>query len=160
VGAALGLMVCRIEAAKNQQAAGELITIGDRLAEISARLQQYIQGDAEAYDRVMTAYRLPKTDPARAERIASALQAATEVPLATATLGLEAARLLRQLLPRIKPSMVSDLKVGMLMALAAIEGGLENVGINLKSLPNQQIARDILTRVEAIKHSLVELRRL
>jgi hypothetical protein len=46
------------------------------------------------------------------------------------------------------------------MALAAIEGGLENVGINLKSLSNQQVVGDLLTKVEGIKHSLVELRRL
>jgi formiminotetrahydrofolate cyclodeaminase len=82
------------------------------------------------------------------------------VPLSTATLALEVARLLRQLLPRIKPSMASDIKVGLLMALASIEGGLENVGINLKSLPNQQVVRDLLLKVEGIKHSLVDLRRL
>jgi glutamate formiminotransferase/formiminotetrahydrofolate cyclodeaminase len=160
VAAALGLMVCRIEGAKSPQAATDLAAIGDRLGELSAKLQQLIQADAEAYEQVLRAYRLPKTDPDRADSIATALQVATDVPLSTATLALEVARLLRQLLPRIKPSMASDIKVGLLMALASIEGGLENVGINLKSLPNQQVVRDLLLKVEGIKHSLVDLRRL
>jgi glutamate formiminotransferase/glutamate formiminotransferase/formiminotetrahydrofolate cyclodeaminase len=160
VAAALGLMVCRIEAMRNPETRQDLVQYGDRLAKLSGQLQQLIQADAEAYETVLQAYRLPKTDPGRADAISSSLQLATEVPLRTATLAVEAARELRELLPRIKPTMASDLKVGLLMALAAIEGGLENVGINLKSVTNQDVLKDVLPRIERLKQSLVELRTL
>ena len=159
VAAALGLMVCRIEAAR-QPSQPDLVQAGDRLAKISAKLQQLIQADADAYDTVMQAYRLPKSDAGRGRAITSSLQLATEVPLMTATLAVETARELRTLLPRIKPSMASDIKVGLLMAVAAIEGGLENVGINLKSLTDQEVLKDLVPRVERLKQSLVELRTL
>jgi glutamate formiminotransferase/formiminotetrahydrofolate cyclodeaminase len=173
LAAALGVMVCRLAEGQDKtpkrpvegQASETtsmppLAATRDRLVALSSRLKDLIQADAEAYEGVLRAYRLSKNDPQRATAIASSLQGATEVPLTTATLALEAAQLLRQVLPHIKPTMASDLKVGLLMALAAIEGGLENVIINLKALTNQQVIKDFLARVERIKHGLVEIRSL
>jgi glutamate formiminotransferase/formiminotetrahydrofolate cyclodeaminase len=160
VAAALGVMVCRLAEGQAKTSIPSLAAARDRLVALSSMLKDLIQADAEAYEGVLQAYRRPKHDPERAKAIASSLQLATEVPITTATLALEAAQLLRQILPHIKPTMASDLKVGLLMALAAIEGGLENVSINLKSLTNQQVIKEILSRVERIKHGLVEIRSL
>jgi formiminotetrahydrofolate cyclodeaminase len=54
----------------------------------------------------------------------------------------------------------SDLKVGLLLALAAIEGALENVKTNLKSQKNQPLNKDLAIRIQAITQSLVELKGL
>jgi len=82
------------------------------------------------------------------------------VPLETATLASETALLLRTLLAQTKPTVVPDLKVGLLMARAAIEGGLENVYANLKSQANQLVVNDLTQRARAIEQRLVELKSL
>jgi glutamate formiminotransferase/formiminotetrahydrofolate cyclodeaminase len=177
LAAALGVMVCRlgppaaqvrkkekkIPSAKSKTGTGkdpDLTTVEPRLAELGQRLRNLIQADAEAYQMVLLAYRLPKTDPARPEAIASGLAAATRVPLETSVLACEAAFLLRSLIPLVKPSVASDLKVGLIMALAAIESGLENVMTNLKSQANQKFIDEIRGRVQTLQRSLVELKRL
>ena len=82
------------------------------------------------------------------------------MPLETADLACETASLLRGLLSQTKPTVASDLKVGLLMALAAIEGGLENVMTNLKAQGNQGFLNEIAPRVQAIQQRLVELKKL
>mgnify|MGYP001771012367 CR=1 FL=1 len=131
-----------------------------RLLLLISRLQHLIQADANAYAGVIQAYRLPKTDPSRATAISANLMLATRVPLETAELAREAASRLRALLMQAKPSVASDLRVGLLMALAAIQGGLENVRANLKYIRNQLFTEDILRRVNDIEQSLVELKGL
>ncbi|MEK6526769.1 MAG: cyclodeaminase/cyclohydrolase family protein, partial [Nitrospirota bacterium] len=131
-----------------------------RLTDLREKLRGLVQADADAYAGVMRAYRLPKTDPARLDAVSTSLRVATEVPLETAALASEAAALLRALVQQTKPAVASDLKVGLLLALAAIEGGLENVRANLKSLKNQRFNDEIASRIQAIKQSLVELKGL
>jgi formiminotetrahydrofolate cyclodeaminase len=176
LAAALGVMVCRIgppspEHQKDGKGSNEpsnaeakktsdLQSVESHLTELGEKLRTLIQADSDAYQGVMQAYRLPKTDPARADAISSALMTATRVPLETAALACETAFLLRSLMPIVKPAVASDLKVGLIMALAAIEGGLENVIINLKSQSNQKLNEEIRGRVKALQQSLVELKRL
>src|SRR5207247_7182845 len=128
----VGVMACRLAGPAGQAA----VACDDRSAQrlLTApreKLQGLIQADADAYASVVRVYRLPKTDPARPEAISTSLRIATEVPLETAALATEVASLLRALLPQTRPAVASDLKVGLLLALAAIEGALENVKTNL-----------------------------
>ncbi|MBI5410679.1 MAG: glutamate formimidoyltransferase, partial [Nitrospirae bacterium] len=168
LAAALGVMACRIGPPSDQASppAGRPESVGDlerterRLIEISTRLQALVQADAEAYEGVLRAYRLPKTDPSRPDRISAGLQAATEVPLETASLACETAGLLRFLIPRTKPSVSSDLKVGLFMVKAAIQGGLENVAANLKVQTNQILTNECAVKMKGIKESLEELKGL
>ncbi len=164
LAAALGVMVCRIGSsgagttAPSQPA--DHSSSEPRLVRLGGRLRGLIQADADAYAEVVRAYRLSKTDGTRAEAISAALRKATEVPLETADLACETASLLRGLLSQIKPTVASDLKVGLLMALAAIEGGLENVMTNLKAQGNQGLLNEITPRVQAIQQRLVDLKAL
>ncbi|HKW85812.1 MAG TPA: formimidoyltransferase-cyclodeaminase, partial [Nitrospiraceae bacterium] len=171
LGAALGIMACRIGLPtdqKKQQSVqakvpGEAIDLQAterRLQELSERLRSLIQADADAYAGVVKAYRLPKTDPTRSNAISTSLRVATEVPLETATLASETASLLRTLLAQTKPTVAPDLKVGLLIARAAIEGGLQNIYANLKSQTNQSVVNDLARRAKAIEQCLVELKSL
>lgn len=166
LAAALGVMACRIststEPKRSSEAAecADLESTGQRLLDLGSQLQRLIQADANAYAKVIQAYRLPKTDPSRATAIAAALELATKVPLETAEMAREVASLLRMLLAQTKPSVASDLKVGLFMALAAVQGGLENVMENVKSIKNHRLIEDILGHVKAIEQSLVELKGL
>lgn len=171
LAAALGVMVCRIGPARTQappasepgapQSAGEqLRTAERRLATLVERLRTLIQTDAAAYADVTRAYRLPKTDASRPEVIAVSLRIATEVPLETASLASEVAGILRMLSPLVKPSVTSDLKVGLLMARAALEGALDNVIVNMKDMTNQSLVDSIGSKLQPLQQSLVELKSL
>jgi glutamate formiminotransferase/glutamate formiminotransferase/formiminotetrahydrofolate cyclodeaminase len=176
LAAALGVMVCRLgppadvaqkkddkKPSSDKAQTGkrpDLRVVEQSLVQLGSKLRDLVQADADAYQAVLKAYRLPKADPARPEAIASSLAIATSVPLETAALASEAASLLRSVIPVVKPSVASDLKVGLIMALAAIEGGLENVMTNLKAQPNQKLIGEVRGRVEALQESLVELKRL
>lgn len=170
LAASLGVMVCRISAADQKasqagpaigsEGAGNLEATARRLIELRDKLRNLTQADADAYAGVMEAYRAPKTDPGRAEMISASLRLATQVPLEIAALACDVASLLRGLHGRTKAAAASDLKVGLLMALAAIEGGLENVRVNLKSQRNQSIIDAISPQVSRITERLVELKGL
>lgn len=173
LAAALGLMVGRItaQAAQRKSPAGgagsteapapfDFRAAEERLTALTTTLQALIQQDADAYAGVLQAYRLPKSEPTRSQSIAASLRTAIEVPLQTAALASEVASLLQALLPHVKPAMASDLKVGLLMAVAALAGGLENVRENIKSLENQQVIEDLLPRVQQLEQRLVELKAL
>lgn len=171
LAAGLGVMACRLGPSSDQKKPpGSAATVAEhvadlkaseqRLIELRVKLQALIQKDAEAYEGLLRAFRLPKTDPSRPEAIATGLRVATEAPLDTAALASEAASLLRRVMPLVKPAVASDVRVGLFMAVAAIEGGLENVQANLKSQQNQQLAGEFAPRIQAITQSLVELKRL
>ncbi|MBM4122758.1 MAG: cyclodeaminase/cyclohydrolase family protein, partial [Nitrospira sp.] len=68
--------------------------------------------------------------------------------------------LLRSVITQTKPSVSADLKVGLFMARAAIQGGLENVEENLKSQKNQEFIPETTKKVQGIKESLEELKGL
>jgi glutamate formiminotransferase/glutamate formiminotransferase/formiminotetrahydrofolate cyclodeaminase len=164
LAASLGLMACRVTAGRTQRADAEsqqkrdLTDIQAHLQKLQQRLMELIRIDAEAFEGVLQAYRMPKDDPARAHTIAQALIRAAEVPLETAALADETAERLLQAREITKPAVTADLTVGVFMARAAIEGGIENVEVNLKAIENQPVRTEMLARVEYLRKRLVELR--
>jgi formiminotetrahydrofolate cyclodeaminase len=127
---------------------------------LAAELKELVQADAEAYAGVVQAYRMLKSDTGRPGAILENLRTATLVPLRTAERATDVATLLVSLREETKPSVSSDLKVGLLMALAAMEGGLENVRTNLKQTKIQSLDSEIANRVHIVEQSLVELKKL
>ena len=167
LAASLGVMACRIgppsqksEDSRGDEQSRELKASEHRLQSLAAELKELVQADADAYAEVVQAYRRPKSDPGRPAAILENLRTATLVPLKTAELARDAATRLLSLREKTKPSVSSDLKVGLLMALAAIQGGLENVNANVKQSKNQSLDSEIANRIRIIEQSLVELKRL
>ncbi len=157
--AALGVMACRISAGEPGRKA-DLEPLETRLVGLGERLRGLIQADAEAYAAVIAAYRRPKTDAARPQAIASSLRRATEAPLATASATQDVLAVLRQLLPLAKPAVTTDLRVGLLMGLAALEAACENVRVNLETLKDKEYLEEVTRRLNSIKQSVVELKTL
>ncbi|HVB57765.1 MAG TPA: glutamate formimidoyltransferase [Candidatus Acidoferrales bacterium] len=156
LGASLGQMVAMLSSRKNSQAAyaEALRKAATEFQAASRALTVAIDRDAESFESVMTAYKLPRQTPSdrrrREEAVQQALQGAVEAPLAV---GREAAELfdqLGQLEAVASPSMLSDIRVGRLMAAAAVRGALENVAINLASISDAAFAG----RVQAESRSL------
>ena len=173
LAAALGVMACRIGAGipyEKHSPAREQVAVDDlrqqlkslehRLVELASTFTSLIQQDADAYSGVLQAYRLPKAYVGRSLAIEEKFVAATMVPLRTAELAREVGSLLAALQPLIKPSVGSDLRVGLFMVIAALEGGLENTRTNLKQITNQLLEKEITDRLTVLEQGLVDLKRL
>ena len=110
LASALGIMGSRI----SRQPVTE-----HRLEEITWRLSDLLQADGEAYRTFVEAAMLPKTDSNRPMALSSALHVATEIPLEMAERSAEAGALLHACSSGAKRRVQSDLKVGLIMAIAA-----------------------------------------
>jgi len=142
----LGQMVVGLSRKKKAQAA-YVDQLSEALAEFlaaSRSLTLAIDRDAAAFDSVMAAYKLPQSTPEenrrREEAVQAALQGAANVPLEVARKAAEVFEKLGQLESIASPSMISDVRVGRLMAAAAVRGALENVAINLESITDRAFA--------------------
>jgi glutamate formiminotransferase/formiminotetrahydrofolate cyclodeaminase len=143
LASSLGQMVAGLSRKKKSQAAyvddlsaaiAELRKTGDELAAA-------IDRDAASYESVLAAYKLSKETPAEQEKreatIQEAMKSASEVPMRVAELAAEIYERLGQLEGISAASMLSDLRVGRLMAAAGARGALANVAINLESITDK-----------------------
>lgn len=140
LAASLAQMVAGLSRKKKSQAAyvDQLSqTISDMRAAASD-LAAAIDHDAESYDAVLAAFKLPKETPEdqrqREEAIQKATRGAAEVPMTVARKATEIFDRLGQLQAISSASMSSDLRVARLMAAAGARGALANVAINLDSI--------------------------
>lgn len=140
VGASLLAMVAGLpkpKAASDDDRAS-LTAAGDRCTRISAELEALIDTDSEAYELVVSAFRLPKgTDEEKAARTAAiqdALKAATEAPLEVMRRCADALDAAPAVSALGNPNAASDVQVGILMLTAGLRGAQHNVEINLGSV--------------------------
>lgn len=112
--------------------------IAQRAADLRGRLEQLGDADADAFDQVTAAYKMPRADDAqkaaRSEAIQAALRVAADVPLETARISAEVIELGEEAAPLLNAAVISDVLVGALMAQAALNSAALNVEINLASM--------------------------
>jgi len=129
---------------------GTLAAIRTRAAELRSDLTDLVDIDADAYDAVVAARRLPRDTraeaAARAELMAQATRAATIAPLRTARAASEVLTLATALAPIGNRNAVSDVGVAGLLGGAAVRAAGLNVSINLPAL-----ADDDPLRIEAAR---------
>jgi glutamate formiminotransferase/formiminotetrahydrofolate cyclodeaminase len=150
LAAALGRMVASMSRTKKSLAQHEsrFAKILTALEADCAALTAAVDRDAESYNAVAAAYRLPKDSPERPGAIQAALQFATQVPLETAERATRVEAALAILEEIASPSMASDLAVGRMMAEAAIGGALANVETNLGSITDKEFVATIRNRMD------------
>ena len=134
-GAALVAMVARLSPRDAPELAAAAVERADRLRTVLADL---VEADAQAFDAVMAAYRLPKTTPEeqarRREAVQRALIAASEVPLQVSAHAVEVLQTAAGLVDRANPGVISDLGVAALLAETGASGAGFNVMINARSI--------------------------
>ncbi len=151
LAASLGVMGARLGGQSDRE---------QRLLELSRQLHRLVQADMEVYTELMNAYKIPKQHPDRLHAISIALQRATEAPLEIAELSCEVARFLHALRERSKPTIQSDLTVGLTIAISAAHAGLITVRTNINTQRNQQLTETIQSRITKATESLEELKGL
>jgi formiminotetrahydrofolate cyclodeaminase len=105
-----------------------------------------VERDAEAFQRVMAAYKRPKDE--RGPFVEEALQGAAEVPLQV--LERACGMLMRLGELQIPARFASDLAVAKALAAAAKTGALENVRINLDAIKGEVFRASVATRLHAL----------
>lgn len=115
----------------------------DKLAEIRAELSTLVDKDTDSFNEFMKAVKMPKeTDEEKAAREKAMYEATVfsiEVPYRTATLSLEALRLLDFLVANGNQNAITDIGVGTLMLCTGLEGAVLNVKVNLMGLENKEL---------------------
>lgn len=143
-GAALVAMVARLTSGRKRYAdvEAQMQVIIQQAETLRARLTALVVEDADAYDRVSAAYRLPKTTDeeraARAAAIQAGMQAASLTPLETAEACAEVIALAEQVVNHGNVNARTDGGVGALLAHAGLQGAVWNVQVNLDSIDDPQ----------------------
>jgi len=136
----------------------QLSTQLDELRKTADQLAEIIDLDAESYNAVIAAFKLPQGNHEEIRQRDAAIQAATqkaaEVPLAVALEGAHLNKKLLQLESIAAASMKSDLQVARLMAVAGAQGALANVEINLQGLKDPGYVSVMRKRVAEVRKQL------
>jgi formiminotetrahydrofolate cyclodeaminase len=156
LAAALGEMVCGLTLKRKSYAAhhASLEESHRRLAQLRDRLLTNVDRDAQSYEAVVAALKLPKSteseQAARARAREEANKTATLVPMETAEMAAETARLVESVRPITLAQAASDLAVALHLAGAARCGALDNVRANLPSIQDRDWAAQIEARVQRL----------
>jgi glutamate formiminotransferase/formiminotetrahydrofolate cyclodeaminase len=157
VGSSLVAMVARLTVGKKgfEQVQGRMEQIVAEADAVRVEFLSLADLDAEAFDGVMQAYRLPKeTDEdkkARSEAIQRAMTAAAEVPARVARRGVAVLDLAREVTATGNPNAASDGGAAAQILRSAVEGALANVEINLASLKDADLTSRLRAEVETLR---------
>ena len=124
-------------------------------------MQEFIVKDAESFDRVMDAFKLPKYTDEEKEKRNVAVQEATKgaigVPLQVMEKALEALGMIKVVVEKGNPNMISDAGVSSLLARTAAEGAYLNVRINLNSIEDQAFITTTREKADSLKQEALIL---
>jgi len=136
-GGAAAALGCALAAALVEMAArfAALEPAVARAGALRAEATRLGEADLSAYAPVLEALRLPRDDPARADRLQAASSAAAEVPLAVAEAAAEVAVLARSVAEDGRPALRGDALAGADLAAGAARAAARLVEINLADAP-------------------------
>jgi methenyltetrahydrofolate cyclohydrolase len=156
MGAALLSMVCNVTLGKKglEAVESDMKAVRDESERLRARLTAMVAEDIAAFDGLMAAYRLPKSDDEeksrRAEAIQANLRAATETPLDCARVCAQVVALARRAAEKGFAGVISDAGVGVLAANSALRSAALNVYINAPSLKDRGYAVAATAEIETL----------
>jgi len=140
LGSALVSMVCNLTLGRKKYADVQehMERALKRAGELRDEFLVLARRDAEAFNRVMDAYRLPRETPEdkkqRAQEIQKGLKGATEVPLQVMRTSMELIRLGKEVLEHGNKNAASDAAASVRLGAAALTIGRYNVYINLAGI--------------------------
>ena len=165
LAASLSAMVANLTVGRKKY-----VEVNDLMQELTARLETAarrlladVDRDSEAYDRVFSAFKLPKdTDEqkaVRSETIQRETKYAAQVPM-------EVARAVHDILPHIatvaqrgNSNAVTDACVAMMCARTAVLGALLNVKINLSSIKDEAFVKAMAEEAARLEIDTMEQER-
>ena len=159
LGAALTSMVCHLTIHKPgyESVQNELPILIDRANNLRKEFTVLIDEDTTAYNRVVSALKLPKeTEEDKAKRkeaLQHAFIGAAEVPLHTARLCADLLKIADEVAHKGNKNSITDAAVAALMAQAGLEAAILNVRINLTSIKDAEF-------VERVSAEIIDLQQM
>jgi len=163
LASALSSMVCRLTIGKKRfkDVEEELKQVLEKAETTRKQMQEFIIKDAESFDKVMEAFKLPKYTDEEKKRRDEAVQEATKgaivVPLQVMEKTLEALAMVKVVAEKGNPNMISDAGVSSLMARTALEGAYLNVRINLNLIEDQNFVAITRQKADSLKQEALIL---
>jgi formiminotetrahydrofolate cyclodeaminase len=160
MGTALLMMVAGMTKSRtgSQEEAAALAEATASLISVRERFSQLADTDSEAYNQVLAAYKLPKSDDAekaaRKAAVQLALTAATTAPLETLRAADQAVQLAAVVAQHGNRNAVSDVGVGIGLLLAAADGAVANVRINVGTLADESFKSAAAAAVDEISRRI------
>ena len=165
LSAAPSAMVANLTVGKKgyEAARPEMIATAVRAQELKDALLGAVDRDTKAFNKVMEAFRLPKTTPEQAEEkdraVEEANKQATLVPLEVLEKSVEAVALAKVAAAKGNRNSVSDAGVGGLVGQAAGEGAYYNVLINLSGIKDAAFTAGVRREAASSKSPSTKKRR-
>jgi formiminotetrahydrofolate cyclodeaminase len=162
MAAGLITMVCDLTIGKKQYAEfeDEARSIRERAEALRSNLQQLAQDDIDVFNRLMAAYKLPRTTEADAASRRAAIQEmtkqATDVPLRTARAIVSLLPLCMPLMQRGNRTALGDVGAAALLIKSAAPAALLNVESNVQVLEDQMFVRNARAQAEDLTAGLDE----
>jgi len=163
IGVALSSMVANLTIGKEkfkdkEELMKEIVQKNEKLKK---ELLELIEKDAEAFNKVADALKLPKNNPEEKEKrkeiLENALKEASLVPLEVMKKSLEALKILENTLGNSTPNAVSDIGVSALCLKSAIQSAWLNVKINLVSIRDKDFVYEIQRQAESLLEDGIQL---
>jgi len=160
LAAGLVCMVARITLSKKEvgQKSDQLQELVRKGEDLRQRFLGLVVEDAESFDAVMQAFKLPKDKPdVRTKAIQETTMRAAEVPLRTLESSIEVLRLSKEVAKYGTANALSDVTTSVAASRAAIEGAAGNVLINLDALDDKPYVDRARSRVSELRKEGLQL---
>ena len=156
LGAALGTMVANLSAHKrgwDDKWAQYSADAVEGLA-IQEQLLLLVDADTAAFNGIMDAYGLPKSNPdqktARTAAIQAATQRAIDIPMQVARTALSAMPLLKRMADHGNPNSITDAGVGAMAIRTAVLGAILNARVNAADLADKGYVSEVLAECKTL----------
>jgi methenyltetrahydrofolate cyclohydrolase len=162
LGAALSSMVCNLTRGKQgyETAQDEIKEILQRSEDLRKQLIELIDRDAEAFNEVMKALKMPKETndqkEHRRQTMQNAFKHAADVPIETArkcTQILDVARIVAE---KGNKNSISDAAVSALMAQTGLQAAVLNVRINLHSITDTEYVQKVSAELDELLQNAMQ----
>jgi formiminotetrahydrofolate cyclodeaminase len=162
MGGALLMMVAGLAKSRNDVETEKVALVETRakLVSIRERFIALAADDADAFNQVMAAYKLPKATEedrnTRKQAVQRALRGASDVPLATLRTAVEAMKHANIVAKHGNRAAASDVRVALELLEAAAAGATANVETNLLSLDDEAYRKSVAADVLDLTNRLTE----
>ncbi|MDH6312635.1 formiminotetrahydrofolate cyclodeaminase [Parabacteroides sp. PFB2-10] len=163
IATALTEMVANLTIGKKKYAdyEGQMKTIATEAATIRERLIGYIDEDSDAYNRVFSAFKLPKeTEEEQAARSAAIQEATKEAALVPMRVAEEVGSVMETIIyvaHKGNQNAVTDACVAMMAARTCVLGALLNVRINLSSIKDEEFVRRLAEQADHLEAEAIRI---
>lgn len=161
LGISLATMVANLSSHKKgwDERWEEFSNWAEKGQKIKDELMRLVDADTAAFNKIMTAFGLPKgTDEekkTRTQAIQDATKFAIEVPFRVMQLCYESLEIIKAMAEHGNPNSVSDAGVGALCARSAVMGAFMNVRINASGYEDKNFVNDIVSKGKDLEQKTV-----